>query len=198
MDVFSQNETIFFSVTGDTVCYSNVFGQSVDSLHISHTTYIQRRDKIGSVKTISFFQLICESSNKCIETLNGDTVKKYHLQLDGKPTNIWTNKDFVVSVKPLNTHMVDISAFGPKYIFQTTVSVDISCKGQNIYTKTFDIMFKGESPKDFPERDIVRISAWHKKNKGKYFVDLSIKECQTFKKPTDTPDYGFKSFKLIL
>lgn len=198
-DTFSQSGAIFFSVTGDTVCYSSIFGQSVDCIRTSYTTYIISSDKSGLVRHKSFFQLVCSGpTNKCIEALPRDTVRKFHLELDGISTNTRTNKDFIVSVKPSNTHTVNVSTYGPKHIFQTTISIDISCKGQKLYSKTFDLEFKGESPKDFPEQDIVRISAWQKKNQKKYFVDISIKEHQTFKQPSDSEDSQFKNYQFIL
>lgn len=193
-DTFSQPSAIFFSVTGDTICYSDLLIPNGDG---GLRAYVKKKVKADSLKTISTFLLDCDVSG-CIETLNKDTIKKYCLQFDGKGLGIWTNKDFVISIKPSNTHTVDLSAFGPKYIFQTTVSVDIRCKGYKLYSKTFDIMYKGESEKDFPEHDIVRIEGWQKKSKGKYFVELHVKEYQTFKKPGDSPDYGFKSFQFIL
>jgi hypothetical protein len=198
LDSFSQTGTIFFSVTGDTVCYSSIFGVQIDSSNIEHTAFIKRHNKNDEPVTISSFTISCHSSNTCLETFPKDTIKKYNLQLDGTD-GVWGPKnDFVVSVKPTNTKVVDTSAFGPKFIYQTKVIVFISCKGQQLYSNQFDIMFKGNSPKDFPERDIVRIKAWRKKNTKRYFVDLSVKEFQIFKKPTDTEDSRFKSFMFIL
>jgi hypothetical protein len=197
-DVFSQTGTIFFSVTGDTVCYSSVFGFEIDSSNIGHTTYIKRRNKNGEPLTISSFTISCQASNTCLETFPKDTIKKYNLQLDGTDGVFGQKSDFVVSVKPTNLKVVDTSSFGPKFIYQTKVIVFISCKGQQLYSNQFDIMFKGNSPDDFPKRDIVRIKAWQKKDTNKYFVDISIKEFQIFKKPTDTEYSHFKTYKFIL
>jgi len=198
-DSFSQIRNIYFSTTGDTICYSNVWGQSVDSSsRISYTTYIKHREENNNATTISSFQIICEPSNKCLENISKDTINKYNLHYDGNDAYLGTNKDFLISVKPTNIHVIDTSAFGPKFIYQTTLSVNIECKGQKLYSKTFNIMFKGNSPKDFPEHDFVRINAWCKKNTKRYFIDLNVKEIQTFKKPHDTPDYIFQSFLFIL
>jgi hypothetical protein len=195
-DIFSQ--TIYFSVTGDTVCYVDAFGFEIDSSHIGHTAYIKKRNPNGEPLTISSFTIKCKASNTCQESFPKDTIKKYNLQLDGSD-NVWgTKTDFVVSVKPTHTKVIDTSAFGPKYIYITTVHILIGCKGQKLYAKYFDIMFKGNSPSDFPEKDIVRIKAWRKKNTKKYFVDLNVKEHQVFKKPTDTEESNFKSLQFIL
>ena len=198
VDGFAQLGTIFFSVTGDTVCYSIVFGFDLDSSHIGHTAYIKSRDKNGEPRTISSFSIICEASNTCLQTFSKDTIKKYNLQLDGTD-GVWgPENDFVVSIKTADKKLVDSAAFGPTFIYQTKVIVFISCKGQQLYSNQFDIMFKGNSPKDFPERDIVRIKAWRKKNTKKYFVDLSVKEYQVFKKRTDTEESRFKNFQFLL
>ena len=197
LDCFSQVPKKFFSVTGDTVCYISNFGQTYDSIHISHTAYIERSEN-SKTKTISSFQIICNASNTCLESLNKDTLQKYHLQFDGIDANLKTNKDFIITVIPTNTHVVDTSAFGPKFIYQTTLSVDLSCKGKKLYSKTFIVMYKGNSPNDFPQGDFVRINAWRKKQTNKYLIDLSVKEHQTLKKPGDTPSYDFANFIFIL
>ena len=196
LNIFSQ--TIFFSSTGDTVCYASTFGFEIDSGHIGHTAFVKRKNKNGEPTTISFFTITCQASNACLETFPKDTIKKYNLQLDGTDL-VWGQKsDFVVSVKPTNAKVVDTSAFGPKFIYQTKVIVLITCKGQKLYSNRFEIMFKGNTQKDFPEKDVVRIKAWRKKNTKKYFVDLRVKEFQIFKKPTNAEDSRFKSFMFIL
>ena len=192
LDSVSQPTTIFFSVTGDTICYSDLMYSNGDK---GLTAYIKRREKGDSVKTISTFQLDCVISG-CIETLSKDTIKKYNLQFDG--TSSETRNALVVSIKPTNTKLVDTSAFGPKYIYQTKVVVFISCKGQKLYSNQFEIMFKGNSPADFHPNDIVTIRAWRKKNTQKFFVDFHIKEFQIFKKPGDWSDYHYKDFQFIL
>jgi hypothetical protein len=193
-EIFPQPLTIFFSVTGDTICYSELLISNGDK---GLTAYVKRREKGDSLKTISTFKLDCEVAG-CIETLSKDTIKKYNLQFDGTGA-VWGPKnDFVISVKPVNTKLVDTSAFGPKFIYQTKAVVFISCKGQKLYSDQLDIMFKGNSPTDFPEHDIVRIQAWRKKNTKRYFVDLNVKFFQAFKKPGDSPDYGFRSFQFLL
>lgn len=200
-DLFSQPFTlkVFFSVTGDTICYSDAWGTKIDSLRFGYEAHIKRRVQKGEPETLSTFIIPCDESNNCasntcLDFLNTDTIKKYNLQLDG---NIGGWSSFVISVKPSGTKIVDTSAFGPKFIYQTLLIVSITCKGQELYSKQFEVMFKGNSPKDFPERDFVRINSWHKKSKNRFFVDLSVKEFQIFKKPTDTEYSNFKNFQFI-
>jgi hypothetical protein len=198
LDGFSQTSKIFFSQTGDTICYSSIFSFEIDSSHIGHSAFIKGRNKDGELVTISSFTISCQASNTCLETIPKDTIKKYNLQLDGTD-NVWGPKsDFIVSVKPTDVKIVDTSAFGPKFIYQAKVVVLIGCKGQKLYANYFDIMFKGNSPKDFPEKDIVRIKAWRKKNTKKYYIELSVKEHQVFEKPSDKVDYRFETRTFIL
>jgi len=114
LDGFAQLGTIFFSVTGDTVCYSSIFGFEIDDSHIGHTAFIKKQNKNGETTTISTFTISCQASNTCLETFPKDSIKKYSLQLDGTD-GVWGPKnDFVVSVKPTDIKLVDTSAFAWK------------------------------------------------------------------------------------
>jgi len=193
-DNFAQTGTIFFSITGDTVCYSDFLSAGDDK----YSTFIKTHHKDGELKTISSFLLKCEASNTCLQSLSKDTIKKYHLKLDGD-NGVWGAKsDFSISIKPTNTKQIDTSAFGPKFIYQSTIKADIYCKGKKLYSKNFEVMFKGNTPSDFRQFDFVTINAWRKKNTKKYYVDIHVKEYQIFKKPGDAPDYTFKHYQFLL
>jgi hypothetical protein len=185
---------MYFSVTGDTVCYSDIFGQQIDGTHIGHTAHIKCKGSGFETKEISSFTIIADLT----EGYSNDTLKKYHLQNNGIAASIHNNKDFKISVKPTNISIVDTAAFGPKFIYQTTVSVNMSYKNKTLYSKTHNMMFKGNSANDFPERDIVRISAYNKRNKKKYFIELSVKESQIFSKPNDAPEYKWRTIFFII
>jgi|GEM_PF-6126319 len=197
---FTQYWPPLFSVTGDTVCYSDGFGQTVsnDSSLVSYTIHILQRGEKNIAKEIASFDMVCRFTNTCLEELNKDTLKKYHLQYTGDGASLWFNKDFVITTKLANTHVIDTAAFGAKYIYQTTLTINISCKNKQLYIKTFDAMFKGDTPNDFRQDEFISINAWRKKNTRIYFVSFYIKEFQTHKKPGNVPDYNSTDFKFII
>ncbi len=193
-DLLSQPGNIFFSVTGDTVCYSDYFVPNGFGGIIAR---IKQKVKVDSVKTLSHFSLNCHAVG-CLETLNKDTVKKYNFQFDGIRLDPWNNPDFVISVESSNTRVMEVRTSGPRYIYLSTVAVDIRCNEQKLYSKVFDIYFKGDSEKEVPVRDMIRIQAWQKKSSKKYFIDLNVKEKYTLMKPGDIVEGYFKGYQYIL
>lgn len=197
--VKAQEFEMFFSASGDTVCYAESFGYYKDSLEqgIWHNIFIRTDGKTGHPRTLSYFAMLCPASNLCLQALSQDTIKKYHLERGTHP--IWgQGAEIIENITTTNTRTVALSTFGPKYIYQTTASIEIRCKGQVIYKKDIEVMFKADSPEGFPRRDFVRIRAWKKRNAGKYFIDLGVKEEQVFLKPTDREVSRFENLMFIL
>ncbi len=193
----SQADTIYFSTTGDTVLYSSVFYHQIDSILGSYTTCVKSlQDK--KVKELSTFNIVTEPANNPWKGLSKDTIRKYNLKYDGKRIYPYAQKDFSISVKPTNIELIDTAKFGAKFIYKTRVYILVTCKGQILYSNNFNFLFHGNSPKDFPERDIVRIDAWQKQKTKKYFIDLSIREYEVIVMPNKRPDYFFKNYLFIL
>ncbi len=177
LKVSSQTDTIYLSTTADTVLYSYNFFQPDTTFDV----YILKKHPTDTTKLISHFSVKSTKTLKPYTNLSIDTVKKYHLTYDGIRIDPYTSEDFNISVKPKQIKKVDQYTPGKefKFIYKAVVTVKIKCKNQNIYSKQFEYMFDGNSPKDFNPSKITQILSWKRENK--YFISYTIREKQTIK-----------------
>lgn len=174
----SQTDTIYFSVTGDTVLHSYKFFQPDTTFDI----YVLKKHLTDTVKAISSFSLKPYQTLNPYHSLPGDTIKKYHLTYDGIRIDPYTHKDFEISFKCSKPVKIEKCVHGKEYeyIFKTTLKVKIKCKGKVFYSKTFDYMYNQHDGIDLPETmDVIQLLAWKRNNK--YFIRCYVKEEQILK-----------------
>ena len=169
----SQLDTIFFSVTGDTVLYSLTavgHGKSDSVENVFTVVYFNPKD---TLKIISKFNIPAANVLNPLRHIPIDTIKKYHLAYDGiRHDN--PDKNIVLKVFQKRTKQIGKSNSPNENTYSTDILFILKCKSKVIRKETIEHRFTGFDKQDFDSQKFCKIIFWKKAGLDKYFIWYSL------------------------
>jgi len=169
----SQIDTIYFSVSGDTVLYSFGAHGQVGSDTFYHQVIIASFNPKDTLKIISSFEIPTVQKTNALKLVSKDTIKKYHLQFDGLRSD---KPDKNVKLKVSAGNIVFQSAINNsgENIYTADISIYIKCKSKLIRKEKIKYMFRGFDKTDLDTNGICDLTFWKKSGKDKYLFYYHI------------------------
>lgn len=176
MFLISQTDTIYFSVTGDTVLFTDPYLQPDSVFH-----YIVLRKSLNDTTDNLSSYGIKSPALKPYKDLNPDTLKKYGLTYNGIRADAFKDPNIRLSVK--TKHIKYVAQYDKaeyqKFIYKCVVHVSLRCKGKRIYHKRIPYMFDGMTKQDFDPYPFSQVVI--RKRKDRYMVRFYVQEQQMIK-----------------
>lgn len=181
----SQEDTIYFSKTGDTVLYSPTWAGNIYSDTVRHYLNIASFAEGDTLKIISSFTITTKRKDNFNDFIPTDSLKKYNLEFDGYLQDSSDN-DVILTITPKNIIKIDTYYQANQFIYTADIEIILKCKSKIIRQETVKHYYIAKREEDIDINDICRFKSWKKRGADKYLISYKIKESLYSGKP-----YGF-------
>ena len=189
----SQMDTIYFSITGDTLLYSSGAVGHVKSDTLRHWIRIITFNQKGSIKHISSFDVVTLTNQNVFKFIPTDTIKKYNFSFDGIRYDS-PDSNIVLNIIPKKIKLFSHMANSDLNVYKAKIQITLTCKSKVIRNETIKYMFKGLDKESLNQSEIFDLTYWKKENTSRYFFWYTIKRKTKISKSGDKSSYNQISY----